>query len=372
MRSRLLITATVPETIGKFVAPQLKKLVQAGFEVHVATADGDWFGGEPSEPVQVHCVPMVRSTAPLGDLRALSRWDRLISRLAPDVILASTPKAGLLSLMAARRRSVPRRLFLHRGAPWETLSGPSSLVYRSADRLTLTAASETLAVSDSLADLLVEKKIAKTKPIVLGLGSSKGVNLRLFTPAENPPRDPVIGYLGRLSSDKGIEQLLQVFDFTRARVPRLRLLLAGYPDPRTPIPDAVLARIQTDSAIEWRGPTTDPAGFMRRIRALVFPSHREGLPNVVIEAAATGVPTIGWDVTGVRDAVSPGISGSLVPFGDLSGMAAEVAHWLSRDPYETQPMARGWAQNFDEDAVTQNLVDYLLESTPGHKMAVKA
>ena len=362
MGSRLLITATLPETIGKFVAPQLPALVEAGFDVHVATSEGDWFGGEPSEPVQVHVVPMVRPAAPLRDLRALSRWDRLISRLAPDLVLASTPKAGLLSLMAAHRRRVPRRIFLHRGAPWETLSGPSSLVYRSADRLTLTAATETLAVSDSLADLLVEKKVAKGKPTVLGLGSSKGVNLHQFTPAHSPPPDPVIGYLGRLSSDKGIEQLLQVFDIARSRVPQLRLRLAGYPDARTPIADSILARIQTDPAIEWSGTTSDPAGFMREIRALVFPSHREGLPNVVIEAAAVGVPTVGWQVTGVRDAISPRSSGSLVPYGDVSAMAGEVLHWLSRDPYETQALARAWAHHFNEEAVTKNLVNYLLQS----------
>jgi glycosyltransferase involved in cell wall biosynthesis len=97
---------------------------------------------------------------------------------------------------------------------------------------------------------------------------------------------------------------------------------------------------------------------------LVFPSEREGLPNAVIEAAASGVPSVGWDVTGVRDAISDGYSGVLVPPGDVAAFARATVALVDavRVPGTQWPQqARSWAQRFDSERLTAAWLRLLAE-----------
>jgi glycosyltransferase involved in cell wall biosynthesis len=357
----LVVSATVPATIEAFVAPQLPSLVDAGWKIHIVTSPGLPTGFAQLHGVEVHEIAMARATNPVGDLAALRKWVELLREIRPGVILGSTPKAGMLSMVAGRMVKTPRRIFLHRGARWETETGLQRRILMSADKLTIRSATEVLAVSNSLAALLVRERVARSRPVVLGNGGSKGVDLSVFTPGPPSRRNApfTIGFVGRLSADKGVNTVLKVFDEFRRSEPETRLLIVGASDGVDPLDSKTLRRIHTDPSIEYVGHSDNVAEHMRKMDVLVFPSRREGLPNVVIEAAACGVPTVGWHVTGVSDAIADGISGRTVKYGDWAALV-EGAQWVAAtDKQLITEQCRGWAERFDQRVLTRQLVDWI-------------
>jgi glycosyltransferase involved in cell wall biosynthesis len=254
-------------------------------------------------------------------------------------------------------------VFQVRGARWDGVAGRDGRLLRAADRLTARSATDVLAVSRSLADLLIEERIVRRRPVVLGHGGSKGVDTDAFTPDPDrvmDPNAPVLGFAGRLSVDKGIADVVAVADALRGDRPGLRLQIAGAVDPAQPIPADVQRAVE---GYEWLGTVarTDMPAILRGWDLLVFPSVREGLPNVVIEAAACGVPTVGWDVTGVRDAVRPGDSGLLVPLGDRRALVDAAA--LALQPADHARLRAGslwWVRStFDSRSLQEAFVAYL-------------
>lgn len=361
---RLLISTTVPQTMTAFVLPQVPFLVAAGWEVHLVSSPGDWTDDAPDARIVRHGLKMGRSIRPGADLGALARWIFLMAKIRPEAVLASTPKAALLTIVASRIVGVPLRIYLHRGARWETMTGMGRRVTMLLDRLTASLSTDVLAVSNSLADLLLVFDVSKDKPTVLGHGSSKGVDLQMFVPAPEVSEGEAIqtiGFVGRLAGDKGISEALDVMAAVRLEMPTARLLIAGAIDDSDPVDMATKTRLRNDPGIEWVGYVDDVPGFLRRIDLLLFTSHREGLPNVVIEAAACGVPTVGWAVTGVKDAIVEGSTGRLAPEGDVQNMTDNALTVLRNGRRSYQSACRQFAEEFEETAVAKRLVAWLNE-----------
>jgi glycosyltransferase involved in cell wall biosynthesis len=212
-----------------------------------------------------------------------------------------------------------------------------------------------------VAALLVQERVARNRPLVLGMGGSKGVDLSVFTPPPHERKVDIfsLGFVGRLSEDKGIDTVLKVLDRVRQSLPHARLIVVGDSDGTNPIDPTTMRRIESGGSIEWTGYTSDVAAQMQRLDVLVFPSQREGLPNVVIEAAACGVPTVGWDATGVRDAISDGVSGRTVRRGDIDAMVEAVLAISRQDRSTVAGSCTDWARKFDQRALTSALVGYL-------------
>lgn len=356
---RLLITTTVPQTLDAFVVPQVPYLLKAGWQVMlVASPDGRSVPGVSGVTTQE--IRMTRSISPIPDARAWVEWLLLLRKAKPDVLLGSTPKAGLLAMTAGAVAGVEHRIFLHRGARWETLRGNRRLLIMELERLTMTAATANLAVSDSLADLVFSEGLVKSRPIVLGHGGSAGVDLDRFSVAPvTHDRPATIGFVGRISRDKGVDVALAVLSALRQSFANPTLIVAGELDPNDPIDESTKQRLEWDSDVRLLGRVEDIPGFMHGIDVLVFPSRREGLPNVVIEAAACGVPTVAWDVTGVRDAISDGRTGSLVPFGRVALFNRQVAYWVNRRNPSTARQCREWSTRFARDELAGTLVRFL-------------
>ena len=368
---RVVIGTTLKEQISTSFFAHIPALVDAGWDVHLVCAPGPWPAGEPPAAVTVHEIDMLKTISPRHDLRALAKWTALLRELQPDVVIGGSPKGALLAMVAGRWAGVPRRIHLHRGARWETLSGSARSVTRTADKVTAAAATDVVAVSHSLAQLLQSNGVTRTRPIVLANGGSKGVDMRRFHPdaRPEPQLQPVtLGFVGRLSADKGLEAALAALHHVGRIHQGARLLVVGDVDSADPPADEVLHQLRNDPNVDWQGWRTDVPAALRDFDVLVFPSAREGLPNAVIEAAATGVPAVGWDVTGVRDAICDGYSGLLVPPGDLSAFATATAELVDavRAPGSPWPeQARDWASRFDQDRVTQAWVDLVTMPVPG-------
>lgn len=338
----IVITVTVPMSVmllGEIPA----ELARRGWRVHFVT--GTNIDAAKRIPgVEFHVVPMCRSISPLTDLAAVASFRRLLRGLRPDVVWAATPKASLVGLLAARLAGVPHRVFHVWGCRWDGGRGARAWLVKQADRLACACASEVIPVSRSLATLLKDERITSRCIVVLGEGGTKGVDLTAFRPRDvprGPGESPVIGFLGRLSRDKGIGHLPAILAGVRAAIPDVRCLVVGAEDHDDPPDRSALAALRGDPAVEMLGAVSDVPAAIRRMDVVCFPSLREGLPNAVIEAAACGVPTVGWNATGTRDVIRDGRTGFTVPMGDVASMAERLTLLLTN---------RTLAQAFGEEA----------------------
>jgi glycosyltransferase involved in cell wall biosynthesis len=362
---RLALAVTSHLSVNRLLRPQLAGLRGDGWELHIICSPGP-IDPEVSELAEVEFVPMERSVSPTRDAVSTVRMGSLLRKIRPDVLVGGTPKAALVSMLAGRLARVPVRVFQARGARWDGLEGRLRKVLVTADRATSFNSTDVVAVSNSLADLMVVSGACPERPIVLGSGGSKGVDATIFHPDPEREYDPAtarLGFVGRLAVDKGINDALRVFDSIRSRIPRASMRVIGDLDESQPVSEGVINKLTGDPAITWERslPQSAVAERMREMDILIFPSIREGLPNAVIEAAACGVPTVGWDAIGVRDAVVQGETGFLVPVGDQEALTRAIADALT--PAQHQKLREGSVRfarsEFAAEKIQANFEDYL-------------
>jgi len=325
-----IFCATTPMSIPLF-GNRFHLLMEAGIDLHIVVGEAvtESIPELPTEAT-LHVVPMTRSINPLGDITALAKMVKLQRRLRPKLVAAATPKASLIGLLAARLNRVPVRVWEVWGAKWDRDASRKGSLLRRIDRIVAHSATEIIAVSPSLAELLVLKDITACTPQVLGAGSSKGVDTDRFhpDPSRHPCTPPTIGFVGRISKDKGIEDVYNVADALRRQVPDLQLILVGDVDKSNPPSQEVVDSIHTSDWIEMTGWVPDTSPHYRGMDVLVFPSRREGLPNAILEAAASGVPVVAYSATGSVDALLQNGSGYYVDVGNSKQMMDHILRIL--------------------------------------------
>jgi glycosyltransferase involved in cell wall biosynthesis len=351
---------------------RLRALRNAGFHVLLLSSPGPLLDITAArEHVERIELPMRRSIAPFADLVSLYRLWRLIGKCRPDLVEFGTPKAGLLGTLAAWLRGVPRRVYMLRGLKLETTSGFKRRILLAAERLAARCAHVVLCNSESLRAEALALRVAPFRKLrLLGDGSSNGVDIDRFSPGSSPVREqlgipdyvPVIGFAGRLTRDKGLPELCEAFDLILCAEPSTRLLLVGWFDVAEDALDPGLRmRILRHPHIYCTGFVPDTAPYYRAMDLLVLPTWREGFPNVVLEAAAAGIPVVTTECTGARDSVLPEITGLMIPPGHPDAIYEAVMK-LVRDPQRRRLMgqsARAWIlEHYVESRVVGMTVDY--------------
>jgi glycosyltransferase involved in cell wall biosynthesis len=329
----------------RFLAGQAAFMSARGFEVHAISSPGpelEEFGRV--ERVAVHGVNMARRITPLADLRAVASLSTLLVRLRPAVVHAHTPKGGLLGMLAARLAGIPRRVYHVHGLPFTTREGPARALLRRTEHVACGLATDVLCVSRSVRDVLVRERLcAEDRARVLGGGSVNGVDAGRFrpaTPAERAaargrlglPQDAfVVGFVGRIVREKGVAELAEAFRRLRGSVPTAHLVVVGPEEAQYPVPAAVVAALRADPHVRLRGLDWETPALYPAFDVVALPSHREGLPVVPLEAAASGLPVVATRVVGCVDAVIDGETGTLVPPRDPDALAAALARYAA-DP----------------------------------------
>jgi glycosyltransferase involved in cell wall biosynthesis len=350
----IVIGITHPQTCLTLTG-RLRALRNAGFRVTLISSPGELLDRTAArEGVEAVSLPMRREIAPLADLVSLLRLWWVLWRLRPDVAEFSTPKAGLLGGLASWLAGVPARVYMLRGLKLETSKGIKRAILLAAERASSRFAQVVLCNSESMRSEAVALGVAPSaKMQLLGSGSSNGVDVERFSPGPSdvrsrlniPDEAPVVGFVGRLTRDKGIPELVEAFDTILKDAPEARLLLVGWFDASEDALGAgVRARIESHPRIHCTGFVVDTAPYYRAMDLMVLPSWREGFPNVVLEAAATGLPVITTECTGSRDSVVPEVTGLLIPPGYPEAISEAVLKLL-RDPRQRRRMgdaARDW------------------------------
>lgn len=321
-------------------------LADQGWEVHVVSAGGPKSRALEGTPgVSVHTLPMRRDPAPLADLRSLLTWIRLLHAIKPDVVSVGTPKAGLLGGIAGWLTRVPARVYMLRGLRYETTSGQRRNLLRQLEKLSAGTAHRVVAVSESLRRIAVADRLGPAwKFDVIGSGSSNGVDIAHFATtsqqreaAQQEHKDitPVIGFIGRIHPDKGLDLLARATEVLARRGTLGSLLVVGASD--DPQGENLRTTLEESSwDVTLTGPVSDVAPLLRRMDVLCLPTLREGFPNVVLEAAAAGIPTVATAATGVSDSIVDGETGLVCADRDPEHLADLLARLLDSSELRNQ------------------------------------
>ena len=350
------------------------RMAELGWKVHLVAGDASW--GRPSnlDGLPLHEIPMRRNPSPITDTISFVRWVSLLIKVKPSIVVIGTPKAAFLGILAARLCRVPFRIYHLRGLRLQTVNGPARVFLYLLEWITARLASSILAVSASLKQEYIAQRLSpETKLDVIGLGSSHGVDIHHFDSrrwnhfqAADPRLQesvaagtPILGFVGRFSIDKGAGELLQCVEILSRTKTRHMLLIIG-PEESD---EGVLDRLRgLNSSIVITGPVADVAPYYSLMDLLLLPSHREGFPNTVLEAAASGVPAITTKVTGAIDSVIHGVTGFVIPSHDGVALAKTINRLLAEPNYlvEMGTNARKWARCHFESSQVSNLhAEYL-------------
>ncbi|GAB3573560.1 glycosyltransferase family 4 protein [Leifsonia lichenia] len=366
-KPRIVLGVTVDLSL-RLMAGFPQFLAQRGWDVHVVCSPGarlDALNGV--DGVTVHALTMAREPSPLSDLRSLVAWVRLLRRLRPDVISVGTPKAGLLGGIAGRLTRVPGRVYMLRGLRLETSTGVSRRIFTLLERLSIRSATKTLVVSSSLAARAAELNLASPEAFtVLGDGSSNGIDVdaferslpapdtldRLRTDLALSAAAPVVGFVGRLTEDKGLLILSAAVQRLAGQGTAFQLLIVGGVEGDASVGDLIPPSPGITTVTT--GFVNDPEKYYPLMDVLCLPTLREGFPNVVLEAAAAGVPTVTTTATGAVDSVVDGETGIIVPVGDADaladGLRRAIADPALRQRYGTAAKQRA-RERFDRAVV---------------------
>ncbi|WP_298366214.1 glycosyltransferase family 4 protein [uncultured Lutibacter sp.] len=310
------------------------------------------------EGVRVVPIEMSRAITPFKDVKAVWQLYKLFKKEQPLIVHTHTPKAGIAGMLAAKLAQVPIRLHTVAGMPLLETTGIKRTILNAVEKLTYGCATRVYPNSKGLESIIKKHKFTKTDKLkVLANGSSNGINTshfdpQLFTSTQNDnlknqlgisANDFVFIFVGRLVGDKGINELVAGFKELSDRSDKLsvksdessmdrqqattkslnfKLLLVGPLETELdPLKSETIKEIEENSNIISVGWQADVRPYFAVSNCLVFPSYREGFPNVVLQAGAMGLPSIVSNINGCNEIIEQGKNGWIIPVKDTEAIA---------------------------------------------------
>lgn len=326
---KLLRITTVPISLKHLLKGQMSFMTRNGFKVIMVSSDGPEIPEiMKSEKCDHVIIPLTRKITPFKDLFAIFKLVILISRIKPDIVHTHTPKAGMVGMISAYITRVPVKLHTVSGLPLMEVKGLKRKILNFIESLTYHCADRVYPNSEGLKDFILKSKFARSKKLkVLGYGSSNGIDTSFFDPNIYTQKekettrhelglnsdDYVFIFVGRLVGDKGINELIQAFNDLSLLYESIKLLLVGpYENDLDPLNSETLSIINSNPQIISTGYQNDVRRFFSIASALVFPSYREGFPNVVMQAGSMGIPSIVTNINGCNEIIIDNNNGLII------------------------------------------------------------
>lgn len=369
---KLFITTTIPLTLG-FFKGNLKYL-KSHFEVCAISSKPEELKeiGE-REGVRTHCIPMERPISLIKDIICLWKFIWLFVTERPDIVHGNTPKASMLSMVAAWLTRVPVRIYMCHGLRYQGTEGRMRKLLMWMEKLSCACATEVICVSKGVRETFASDNICPLgKSVVLGDGSATGLDMDYFNPSvvergimrkelDLSPEDFVFIFVGRIVTDKGINELATAFDTLSKEYGNCHLVLVGAEETeQNPITEESRRIIDENEHIHAIGRRNDIRPYLLDANAFVFPSYREGFGMVLIEANAMGVPAISSDIIGCNEVVLPGENGELIPARNTDALYAKMKEWVDARQKVVDMSAkcrRLVEQRFDRRMVWKNALE---------------
>ena len=345
MKKKVIRISTIPMSLDVLLQGQLRMLAEHYEVVGVSSPGADLEKVEKREGIRTLAVPMERKIAPFKDLVSLIRLIRLFHREKPWMVHSITPKAGLLAMMAAWICRVPVRVHLFTGLVFPTTTGLKQKILMATDKLTCACATRVIPEGKGVKRDLEQFNITSKPLEIIGNGNINGIDLDYFArtaeveekaQAYRKKDTTTFCFVGRMVRDKGINELVAAFEKLYQTHPDTRLLLVGpFEDALDPVLPETKRMIEQHAAIEWMGWQKDIRPFLAASDVFVFPSYREGFPNVVIQAGAMELPCLVTDINGCNEIIEEGVNGCIIPSQDQQALYEAMEKLLDTELRET-------------------------------------
>lgn len=334
-------------TISFFLVAQLKGQVEylrdAGLDITLVSSGGDDIKKiDLSDKLRHINIYIPRRIEPFNDIAALVKLYLLFRKEDFEIVHSTTPKAGLLVAVSAWLARVPVRMHTFTGQPWQNMQGFKKVIFKTIDRFIIKLNSRCYADSRSQIQHLESEHVSKEGQIrLIGSGSLTGVDIKRFVKTTGSDEkaallselkiksdSQVIIFLGRISPEKGVNELVKAFQILQDKF-NVHLLLVGPEESHDNPLDTEIEEIIINSPnIHRIGYTNTTEKYLNISDILCLPSHREGFGTVIIEAASMSIPAVASDITGIRDAVEDGVTGILFPMRDYQALVESLSALL--------------------------------------------
>lgn len=349
-KPKLVRITTVPISLDKLLHNQLK-FMQQYFDVTAISSDEiELKKIAESQGVSYKAIEMSRKITPFKDLISLIKLTIFLYKNKPDIVHTHTPKAGIIGMLAAKLVGIPHRLHTVAGLPLMEATGIKRKVLNSVEKLTYLCATKVYPNSVGLYDFIVQENFVKIDKLkVIGKGSSNGIDTSYFDQSlisleekkllkaklGITSTDFVFIFVGRLVADKGINELIKAFVEFQKTHENCKLLLVGpFESDLDPLETWTLGQIEKNNDIICAGYQSDVRPYFAISKCLVFPSYREGFPNVVMQAGAMQLPIIATNINGCNEIIIPEVNGILVTVKNYESIVAAMEMMMDEDIYK--------------------------------------
>ena len=348
-KPKLIRITTVPLSLDKLLSGQLNYM-NSFYEVIAVSSEKDYLErvGE-IEKVSTFHLEMSRKITPISDLLALIKLYFFLRNEKPFIVHTHTPKAGIVGMLASKLAGIPHRFHTVAGLPLLETNGIKRLLLDFVEKLTYSCATKVYPNSYGLLDIITKNNYCSlTKLEVIANGSSNGIDTEYFNPnlfSEIQKlefrkqlalviSDFVFIYVGRLVADKGINEMVAAFKLVNEKYPKAKLLLVGdYEADLDPLLPLALEQIKNNGNIITVGFQSDVRPYLAIAHALVFPSYREGFPNVVMQAGAMNLPAIVSNINGCNEIIVEGENGTTIPVKNISSIIEKMELLMTDENY---------------------------------------
>jgi glycosyltransferase involved in cell wall biosynthesis len=370
---KLIRTATVPESLALLLKNQLRFLNQQ-FEVVAVSSTGSFLEEVGKrEGVRTVVLNMNREISLLKDFISLIKWVKLLRSEKPTILHAHTPKASLLSIVAARILGVPIRIVNFTGLRFETTVGYKRKLLTTLDKLSCWSATHIVAESEGVRQMLVENGITKKKIDIIGNGNINGIDETYWQKTDalqivsqtiqlelNAEDSFNFLFVGRIVRDKGIVELVDAFESLQKANKNCKLILVGeFENSADSVPSAYRRKINENQNIIHVGFQADIRPWLLASQVLVLPSYREGFPNVILQAGAMELPIIVSDVNGATEVVNE-YNGILVEKKNTNALIGAMTCFLKKDREEIKAMGKSAKKTVHDKFLQKNLYPQIL------------
>ena len=335
-KRKLIRITTVPLSLEKLLENQLR-FMKEFYNVTAISSEKNrltQFGLD--QGINTYHIELTRKITPLKDIKAVFKLYKFLKKEKPFIVHTHTPKAGIVGMIAAYLAKVPNRLHTVAGLPLLEAKGFKRKVLNIVEKLTYRCATKVYPNSFGLKDIIIEKKfVRKGKLKVIANGSSNGIDTSYFDPElfsweerqilksnlNIQKGDFVFIFVGRIVGDKGINELITAFDQLSNEKKKVKLLLVGpLEEELDPLKRPTKEIIKMNKQIISVGFQKDVRPYFAISDVLVFPSYREGFPNVVLQAGAMNSPSIVSDINGCNEIIEENKNGFIIPVKDSDAL----------------------------------------------------
>ncbi len=322
-RKKVIYISTIPLSLNILLRGQLRMLTEHYEVIAVSSPGNDLDLVREREGVRIKSVFMERRISLFSDILSLLSLIKLFHKEKPWMVHSLTPKAGLLAMMAARICNVPIRIHTFTGLIFPSALGLKKKILICSDKITCSCSTHINPEGKGVMNNLESFNITNKPLKIIGNGNINGVDCNYYKCTqhilEQANKNRIKGYLtfcfvGRIVHDKGIEELISSFVRIQKIRSKIRLILVGtFEQKLDPIKEKTIEVIKNNENIEYVGWQQDIRPFLAASDIFIFPSYREGFPNVLLQAGAMGLPSIVTDINGSNEIIINGENGIIIP-----------------------------------------------------------